>query len=99
MKTTQVLKAILIGAVAGAAIFFIPFPFRFFFIFLLIFFAFKFFAFGRRNRGGWRNNYAPYEFMRNHNYIERWRNMSDDERKAFIKKMESELFADITAVQ
>lgn len=97
MKTTQVLKAILIGVVAGAAIFFVPFPFRLFFIFLLIFFAFRFFAFGRRYRGGRRNGFTPYQFMNNHTYAERWRNMSDDERKAFIKKMENELFADKTA--
>ncbi len=97
MKTTQVLKAILIGALAGASIFFIPFPFRFFLGFLLIFFAFRFFAFGRRGR--WNNGYAPYQFMHQHAYAERWRNMSDDERKAFIKKMETELFADKTAAE
>lgn len=99
MKTKQVLKAILFGLLAGAAIFFIPFPFRFFFGFLLIFFAFRFFAFGRRYRGGWRTGYAPYQFMHNHVYAKRWRNMSDDERKAFIKKMENELFADKTATE
>lgn len=93
MKTTQVFKAILIGVLAGAVIFFIPFPFRFFLSFLLIFFAFRFFAFGRYRRG--RNNgYAPYQFMHHQVYAQRWRNMSDDDRKAFIKKMESELFAD-----
>ena len=43
MKTTQILKAMPVGVLAGAAIFFIPFPFRFFFGFLLIFFAFRFF--------------------------------------------------------
>ena len=53
MKTTHILKAILIGILAGAAIFFIPFPFRFFFGFLVIFFAFRFFAWGR-----WRGNYG-----------------------------------------
>lgn len=93
MKTTRILKAILIGAIAGAAIFFVPFPFRFFFGFLLIFFAFRFFIFGRRHRSTWRNDYAPYQFMHHHVYAERWHNMSDNERKAFIKKMEGELFA------
>ena len=43
MKTIQVLKAILTGAIAGAAIFFIPFPFRFFFYFLSL--SFLHFAF------------------------------------------------------
>ena len=98
MKTTQVLKAILIGVIAGAAIFFIPFPFRFFFGFLLIFFAFRFLAF-RRYRGRWNNGYALYQFIHNHAYADRWRNMSDDERKTFIKKMESEFFADKTAAE
>ena len=93
MKTTKVLKAILIGMVAGAALFFVPFPFRFFFIFFLIFFAFRFFAFGRRYRGSWRNDFAPYQFMHNNIYAERWRSMNDEERKAFLKKMEAELFA------
>jgi hypothetical protein len=92
MKTTRVLKAILIGAIAGAALFFIPFPFRFFFIFFLIFFAFRFFAFGRY-RGNWRNEFTPYQFMHNDVYAERWRSMSDEERRAFLKKMEAELFA------
>ncbi len=99
MKTRQVLKAIIFGVCIGAAIFFIPFPLRFIFGFLLIFFAFRFFAFGRRFRGGWRSGYAPYQFMHNHAYADRWRNMSDDERKAFIKKMESELFADKAAAE
>ena len=99
MKITQVLKAIVFGAFTGAAIFFIPFPFRFFLGFLLIFFAFRSFAFGRRGRGGWRGGYTPYQFMHNHAYADRWRNMSDDERKAFIKKMESELFADKNATE
>ena len=99
MKTKQVLKAILFGAVTGAAIFFIPFPLRFFFGFLLIFFAFRFFAFGRRFKGAYRSGFAPYQFMHNHAYADRWRNMSDDERKVFIKKMESELFADKTATE
>ena len=96
----QFKKAILIGVVAGAAIFFVPFPFRFFFTFLLIFFAFRFFAWGRWRRGGkWQNNHLQYSFIHNRAYAERWRNMSDDERKAFIKKMESELFADKTATE
>lgn len=100
MKTTQVLKAIVIGAVAGAAVFFVPFPFRFFFIFLLIFFAFRFFAWRRwKTGGGWQKNYASYSFLHNHIYAERWRNMSDDERKAFIKKMENELFATKAATE
>lgn len=89
MKTTQVLKAILFGIVAGAAIFFVPFPFRFFLGFLLIFFAFRFFAFGR-----WRRSYQErgYNHFWNPSYTQRWQSMSDDERKTFIRKMENELF-------
>lgn len=98
MKTTQVLKAILFGVVAGAAIFFIPFPFRFFFIFFLIFFIVRFFAWGRW-RGGYRNGgFAGHHFW-NPSYTQRWQSMSDEERKTFIKKMESELFADKPATE
>ena len=91
MKTMQVLKAIFIGAIAGAAIFFIPFPFRFFFIFFFIFFAFRFFARGRWRRGYGAGNYYAQRFW-NPSYTQRWQSMSDEERKAFIKKMENELF-------
>lgn len=92
MKTTQVLKSILIGAVIGAALFFIPFPFRFFFIFFLIFFVFRFFAWGRWGRRGWNRGNNGYHFW-NPSYSQRWQSMSDEERKAFIQKMEKELFA------
>lgn len=87
----QVLKAILVGALIGAAIFFVPFPFRFFFVFFLIFFAFRFFAWGRWRRRYWREGDYAHSFW-NPSYTQRWRNMSDEERNAFIKKMESELF-------
>jgi len=90
MKTTQVLKAIFIGAAAGAIIFFTPFPFRFFFIFFLLFFVFRFFAWNK-----WRRNYADQHFW-NPSYTQRWRNMTDEERKAFMQKMEKELFAGAT---
>lgn len=98
MKTTQVLKAILIGVLAGAAVFFVPFPFRFFFIFFFLFFVFRFFWWGR-----WRGGYRGRDYAGNHfwnpSYTERWRSMSDEERKIFIKKMENELFADKTATE
>lgn len=94
MKTTQILKAVLIGAIAGAAIFFIPFPFRFFFIFFLIFFIIRFFAWGRWRNGNWNNGYNGYHHFWNPSYTQRWRSMSNEERKAFIKTMEAELFAD-----
>ena len=91
MKTTRILKAILVGALIGAAIFFIPFPFRFFFGFFIIFFiARSFFGWGWRGRGHYNNRFGMF---RKHEYAERWRNMSDEERKTFISKMEKELFA------
>jgi hypothetical protein len=93
MKTTQVLKAILFGVAAGAAIFFIPFPFRFIFIFFLVFFVIRIFAWRRWRRGYWHDGNYNYHQFWNPSYTQRWRNMSDEERKAFIKKMESELFA------
>jgi hypothetical protein len=92
MKTTQVLKAILFGVVAGAAIFFIPFPFRFFFGLFLIFFVIRFFTWGWWGRGYRYRNYHDYHFW-NPSYTQRWQSMSDEERKAFIQKMEKELFA------
>jgi hypothetical protein len=98
MKTTKILKAILIGAVAGAAIFFVPFPFRFFFIFFFLFFAFRVFAWGRWRRGYWERDHNGYNFW-NPSYTERWRSMSDEERKAFMQKMESELFATKTSAE
>jgi len=91
MKTIQVLKAISIGVIAGAAIFFIPFPFRFFFVFFLVVFAFRFFAWGRSRR-----NYGDHHFW-NPSYTQRWQNMSEEERKAFMQKMEKELFTGTNA--
>jgi hypothetical protein len=93
MKTIQVLKAILTGIVMGAALFFIPFPFRFFFIFFLILFTIRFFAWGRWRRRNWNDDYHGYHHFWNPSYTRRWRNMSDEERKTFIQKMEKELFA------
>ena len=92
--TTNIFKAIGVGILAGALLFFIPFPFRFFFIFFLIFFAFRFFTFGRfRRRGHWNDeNNNRYHFW-NPSYTQRWRNMNNEERKSFIQKMESELFS------
>ena len=96
MKTTQILKAILIGAVAGAAIFFVPFPFRFFFIFFFLFFIIRAFAWRRRSYG--KGNYNMRQFW-NPSYTQRWQSMSDEERKAFMQKMESELFATKTSAE
>lgn len=90
MKTTQVLKAAAIGIITGAALFFFPFPFRFLFIFFLIFFIVRFFVWSRYRNGNWRHHQG-FNFW-NPSYTQRWQNMSDEERKAFINKMESELF-------
>ena len=98
MKTTKILKAILAGAVIGAALFFIPFPFRFFFIFFLVFFAFRFFARGRWGRRGWDRGNNGYHFW-NPSYTQRWQTMSDKERKIFMQKMEKELFATNVAAE
>jgi hypothetical protein len=92
MKTIQVLKAILTGVIIGAALFFIPFPFRFFFIFFLILFCIRFFAWGRWRRGYW-NDHPYHNYFWNPSYTQRWRSMSEEERKTFIQKMEKELFA------
>ena len=90
MKTTQILKAIAFGILAGAVLFFIPFPFRFFFGFFLIFFIIRAFAW-RSWRGHGRRNFGGHYFW-NPSYTQRWQNMSEEERKTFVQKMESELF-------
>lgn len=96
MKTSQILKAIVIGALADAAIFFVPFPFRFFFAFLFIFFAFRFF--GYRRSWGWRGNYySGYAMWQNSDYARRWHGMTPGQRKAFTEKMQQELFKDTDA--
>lgn len=95
MKTTQVLKAAAIGIIAGAALFFFPFPFRFLFIFFLIFFIIRRFAWGRGRN--WNNSHG-FNFW-NPSYTQRWQSMSDEERKTFIKKMESELFTSKPATE
>lgn len=94
MKTKQVFKAILTGVIIGAAIFFIPFPFGFFFIFFFIFFAFRFFFWGRQRKYWYGENNSHYFW--NPSYTQRWRNMTEEERKNFIQKMEKELFATTT---
>ena len=89
--TTKVLAAIGIGILAGAAIFFFPFPFRFFIVFFLIFFALRFFWWSRWRYG--RFHGYGYGIWHNPAYAQRWHNMSDEERKVFMQKMEKELFA------
>lgn len=86
--TTNVLKAILIGFLAGVLLFFIPFLlFRALFIVLIIGVILRLSGFRRR----WR--YGGHGFWNNPNYIQRWYNMNEHERKAFKEKMERELFA------
>ncbi len=97
MKTTQILKAIAFGILAGAVLFFIPFPFRFFFGFFFIFFIIRAFAW-KRWRGYERRNFSSHHFW-NPSYTQRWQNMSEEERKTFIQKMENELFKTNIAAQ
>jgi len=96
MKTIQIFKAVITGILIGAAVFFIPFPFRFFFIFFFIFFAFRFFSWSR-----WRSRYPGnhYSHFWNPSYTQRWQSMSEEERKKFVKKMESELFTSHTETE
>lgn len=91
MKTKQVLKAILAGVAVGAVIFFIPFPFRFFFVFFFIFFALRIFYW--RKRGRYWNAKFGEQYFWNPSYTQRWRSLSNEERKSLIQKMEKELFA------
>ena len=90
--TAKILKAVGIGVLAGAAIFFVPFPFRFFFGFFFIFLALRFFWWGTWRYRSYRV-YGDYNIWNNPSYAQRWHSMSDEERKAFMQKMEKELFA------
>jgi hypothetical protein len=92
MKTTQILKAIMIGILTGAVFFFIPFPFRFFLVFFFIFLSFRFFRRGRYARHYREHQFGNYFW--NPSYTQKWRGMSEAERKNFIQKMEKEFFAD-----
>ena len=95
MKTTQILKAIAFGVLAGAAIFFVHIPFPFFLAVIFIFFAFRFL--GGRRRWGWHHGYYEgYNFWHNPENACKWHSMTPDQRKAFTEKMERELFADTT---
>lgn len=86
--TTQILKAILLGILGGALLFFMPFfIFRVLFIVLIISLLFRFFGFRRR----WYRGNEGYNFW-NPSYTQRWQNMTAEERKAFTEKMEKELF-------
>ena len=91
--TTKVLTAIGIGMLAGAAIFFVPFPFRFFLFFFLFFFSFRFFWWRR-----WSYGRYGHGIFNDPVYVRRWHNMSEEQRKAFRQKMETELFATDTGV-
>ena len=92
--TTNIFKAILIGLLAGALLFFMPFfLFRIVIFILIISLVFRLFGFRRR----WARGYGGYGFWNNPLYMQRWHSMSDDERKAFREKMEKELFAGVNS--
>jgi len=84
--SNRVLKAIGIGLLAGTAIYFAPFFLvRVLIFFLIIGLIFRLF--------GWRRRwYRGYGFWHNPAYARRWHSMTDEERKAFMEKMEKELF-------
>lgn len=88
--TTNVLKAISIGLLAGVLLFFIPFfLFRVLIIILIISLIFRLIGFRRR----WSRGFGGYSFWNNPVYMQRWWSMSDDERKIFKEKMGKELFS------
>jgi hypothetical protein len=88
--TTNVFKAILIGLLAGALLFFMPFfLFRVLVVILIITLLFRLFGFRQR----WQGRYGGQGFWNNPLVLQRWCNMSDDERKIFKEKMEKEIFA------
>jgi hypothetical protein len=79
----QIFKMILIGILAGVALFMAPFFLVKIFIFLLLIGAIMrlWWGGGRRHRGGW----GGYQFA----YADKIRNMNEEEYKAFKEKMNS----------
>lgn len=83
-----IVKAIAAGILAGVALFLAPFfLLRILFVVLIIGFIVRLFG-GRR-----RHWHRGYGFWHNPEYVRRWRSMTDEERRAFMAKMEKELFA------
>lgn len=89
--TKQILKVVLAGALAGAALFIMPFLIiRLVVFFLLISLIFR--LVGRR--GHWQHQSWRYGIdpQKRYAFAKRWHSMSTDERTSFMQKMESEIF-------
>lgn len=89
--TKQILKVVLAGALAGAALFIMPFLIiRLVVFFLLISLIFR--LVGRR--GHWQHQSWRYGIdpQKRYAFAKRWHNMSTDERTSFMQKMEGEMF-------
>jgi hypothetical protein len=82
--TIQILKAITAGILAGLAIFLVPFILlRILLILLIIRLIFRLFGRG----GRWKRGHHFYPA-----FSHRWEHMTDEEKKAFRDKMQSDFF-------
>ena len=91
----QLFKVILGGILAGIALFLLPFLLiKLLIIFLLMGMIFRLFGW-RRHRWHHHHHRSFYGMdpQKKYAYAQRWRNMSEEERKQFIQKMETELFS------
>lgn len=87
----QIFKVVLGGILAGFALFIMPFVLvKLVIFFLLLGLIFRLFG-GRRR---WHHRHAFYGInpQKRHEYPQRWHSMSEEERKTFLQKMESEFF-------
>ncbi|MBS1575633.1 MAG: hypothetical protein JST09_10055 [Bacteroidetes bacterium] len=83
--TTQILKTIAAGILAGVALFLVPFIIlRVFVVLLIIRLIFRLFGGGRRWKHGGHHFYPAF--------TRRWQHMSDEEKKTFRDKMQNDFF-------
>ena len=86
--TKQILKVIAAGVLGGIALFLMPFLLlRILVILFIIRLIFRLVGGPRRHwkHGGWNQHFYPA-------FARRWQHMSDDEKKTFQEKMETEFF-------
>ena len=94
----QLFKVILGGILAGIVLFLLPFLLiKLLIIFLLMGMIFRLFGW-RRHRWHHHHHRSFYGMdpQKKYAYAQRWRNMSEEERKQFVQKMETELFSSHT---
>jgi len=85
--SNQLVKVIVAGILGGVALFLLPFSLiRVVVFFLIVSTIIRMF----RPHGWRRGGFGPWH---DHRYSDRWRNMTDEERRAFRDKMDKEFFS------